>query len=219
MNGWKAILSQIAQLSTLKACATCQRPTRDVFCKDCDQQLQACKLLQRTLVVDGLTVISWGRYEGLLKQALTRLKYKHQPEIAQALGLQLGQGWLEMPKVNFQPLVVPIPLHHSREVQRGYNQAQLIAQSFCHITGLKLVNNCLERIRATEAQFGLPAQERLQNVNAAFRIRSHFSKQRYPQPILLIDDIYTTGATIQSATKTLTKANLKVMGAAVAAKA
>ncbi|MEB5004810.1 hypothetical protein RXP00_29910, partial [Pseudomonas aeruginosa] len=76
------------------------------------------------------------------------------------LGHWLGQTWLNLQLASQSLIVVPIPLHTDKQKQRGYNQATLLAESFCEISGLKLQHNGLERMRATEAQFGLSAAER-----------------------------------------------------------
>jgi ComF family protein len=108
--------------------------------------------------------------------------------------------------------VVPIPLHPTKLQQRGYNQAELIAQSFCEITGYKQQLFGLERVQATEAQFGLSAQEREQNLADAFAIGKSFHKQLPTSPVLLLDDIYTTGSTVSSAAQTLRRQGIRVYG-------
>lgn len=100
-------------------------------------------------------------------------------------------------------MVVPIPLHRDRQAQRGYNQAELIARSFCQVTGLRLRPQGLSRVRNTTAQFGLSIAQRQQNLDGAFRLGPDLRSQRSQVPILLLDDIYTTGATVRSAAKTL----------------
>lgn len=216
----KALLSQIQQLGLTPRCPMCERPASDVFCLDCGHQLQGCQIpTTPTVQHNGLPVLAWGKYTGFLKQALAQLKYRQKPEIAQFLGQKLGLAWLATQPQDHHPIVVPIPLHQAREQQRGYNQATLLANSFCHVTGLTLVSKGLVRVRATEAQFHLTSQERFANVAQAFRLGPNFARQTHKKPILLLDDIYTTGATVCSAAQTLRTVGLQISGVAVVAKA
>ncbi len=117
-------------------------------------------------------------------------------------------------------MVVPIPLHASKQKQRNYNQAALIAQSFCQTTGLKLKLNGLARVRETEAQFGLSVSERQNNLAEAFAVEQEFHRRRFSDvPVLLVDDIYTTGATARSAVQTLRQCGIVVLGLAAVATA
>lgn len=157
-------------------------------------------------------------YGGILKRAIAALKYENQPQIARPLGQWLAQAWLNSQFAS-KLIVVPIPLHADKLKQRGYNQAALLAESFCDITGLQLQKMGLERIRATEAQFGLSALGREKNLAMAFKLGSGFRREIPAKPILLLDDIYTTGATARSAVQTLRHAGIQVYGLAAIAQA
>jgi len=159
-----------------------------------------------------LPVFAWGAYGGTLKRAIAVLKYENEPQIAKPLGHWLAQAWLNSQLASKALVVVPIPLHANKQKQRGYNQATLLAQSFCEITRLQLHQRGLERIRATEAQFGLSASDREKNLAMAFKLGSEFRHHHPTKPVLLLDDIYTTGATARSAAQTLEKLGIPVYG-------
>ena len=110
-------------------------------------------------------------------------------------------------------------MHGEKQKQRGYNQAGLIAQSFCQFTGHSMQVNGLERVRSTEAQFNLSAAQREQNLLQAFKIGRAFQKKKPHCPVLLLDDIYTTGATIRATTQVLHQQGIRVRGVAIVAKA
>ncbi|NEQ49106.1 MAG: ComF family protein [Leptolyngbya sp. SIO3F4] len=167
-----------------------------------------------------LPVFAWGQYQGVLKQALALLKYGNQNELGFWLGCQLGEHWLQNGYHNMisqQPVVIPIPLHTQKLQQRGYNQAALIAQGFCRITGLPLLENGLTRIRATSAMHSLNAQERNINLAKAFQLGTRLPSVR--SPILIIDDIYTTGSTAHAATIPLTREGYNIIGITTVARA
>jgi ComF family protein len=189
----------------------CDRPARPIFCQDCDRRLQACHHPAVALQVAELPPLyGWGRYESTLKQSLAQLKYNHRPLIAEPLGEWLGELWLNVGPLDRRLLAVPIPLHGDRQRQRGYNQAELIARSFCQVTGMPLRANGLTRTKSTTAQFGLSRRERYQNLSNVFEIGPDLRQSSKQKNLVLVDDIFTTGATLKSATETLQQAGFKV---------
>jgi ComF family protein len=218
MKSWTPNLKGLLNLFLQSNCPLCQRPTSQELCQNCVRQLQKCHIQDPVAKwKKPLPVFAWGAYGGILKRAIATMKYENQPQIAHPLGQWLGQAWLLHSPLSAQKaVVVPIPLHISRQKDRGYNQAELIAQSFCKTTGLKLKQNGLERVQATEAQHSLSASERAKNLAQAFNIGQDF---RHPPqvPVLLIDDIYTTGATAISAMQTLNQVGIAVIGLAATA--
>ncbi|GAB1544038.1 ComF family protein [Scytonema sp. NUACC21] len=206
-------LKNLLNIFLKSSCPLCQRPTSQELCQNCTKQLQKCRLPEpRLLWHQPIPVFAWGTYSGSLKTALAIMKYQNHPEIARPLGKYLGQTWLSnCPISDSQFVVVPIPLHPNRHKKRGYNQAALIAQSFCQTTGLKLKINGLERTRDTEAQHKLSESQRKENLAKAFGIGEDF-RRNLEASVILVDDIYTTGATAQSAIQTFHQAGIKVLG-------
>ncbi|HEY9612873.1 ComF family protein [Allocoleopsis sp.] len=201
-------------------CPLCDRPAEGECCAACQRQLQRCQLAKPDNFWTGeVPVFIWGNYSGVLKRAIAALKYDNQQHLARPLGHWLAQAWLKSSIATpvKKLTVVPIPLHPLKLKKRGYNQAELIAQNFCDFTGYKHQPLGLERIRETEAQFGLSAQAREQNLADAFRISKSFGKHLPNSPVLLIDDIYTTGATVRAAAQILQKQGIQVYGVAAIA--
>jgi ComF family protein len=179
--------------------------------------LQQCRLIQ-PYQQSSLPIIAWGEYGGVLKRAIASLKYENHPELARPLGQWLGQAWLNAKfPIKNSVIVVPIPMHPDKIAQRGFNQAELIAQSFCEAAGLPLKRHGLARIQATEAQFKLSPQAREQNLAGAFALGKDFLRQRPTGTVLLVDDIYTTGATVRSAAQVLRRQQISVWGVSAVA--
>ena len=97
--------------------------------------------------------------------------------------------------------VVPVPLHRSRKWVRGYNQASLIAREISSGLGAEQIDSLLERTRRTKTQTALLKEQKAANVSGAFRVRKLPSSQ--PRHILLVDDVFTTGATLYECYKAL----------------
>lgn len=203
---WKSLSS----LLIAPTCPLCDRPSRQLFCHDCDRQLRACAFDRPAADWRGdLPIFAWGKYEGSLKRAIAQLKYNGQPQIAQPLGFWLGEAWRQKMQIP-ACAIVPIPLHADKQKQRGYNQATLLAESFCQTTRLPIALDALQRIRSTEAQFKLTAIDRAENLADAFAVNPAF--QNRAAGVLLLDDIYTTGATVRSAASCLQQQGIQVRG-------
>lgn len=160
-------------------------------------------------------VIAWGSYGGALKHSIAALKYKGQPQLGPLLGLWMGQAWqaAALPLVR-PPVVVPIPLSQAKLKMRGFNQAALLAQGFCRWTGLRLYPQGLERLRDTEAQFRLSAAARASNLANAFGV----GRLPAEASVLLLDDIYTSGATVRAAVAALAQRGIASVGVVVLAR-
>ena len=201
-------------------CPLCQRPAESVICPDCTKQVESCQLSNSLQFwQDDLPLFVWGHYEGQLKRAIAVFKYENHPELGEFLGYSLGENWLKCNLLKKLPklTVIPVPLHAEKQKQRGFNQAELIAKAFCQITRYPLQNQGLIRIRNTEALFNLNPQQRQANVQQAFRLDQGFARQQIKQPILLVDDIYTTGTTARECIKVLQSHQFPVLGMVVIA--
>jgi len=219
MKFWNHFSQGLINLLWQSNCPLCQRSTTKTLCENCTKQTQRCQILHPERFGDqDFLVFPWGVYSGSLKRALKVLKYENQPKIAEPLGYWLGETWLKSPLKNRKKLiVVPIPLHAAKLKKRGFNQAELLAESFCQLTGLSLQKHGLERVRDTDAQYSKSAIERKENLSGAFELGKGFRQRRPTCEVLLLDDIYTTGTTAMEAAATLSKNGIKVCGIAAIA--
>ncbi|MFM2313477.1 MAG: hypothetical protein RLZZ04_2753 [Cyanobacteriota bacterium] len=217
------MFKQLLSVFLESRCEFCQRTTSDILCEYCWQKLASNQLRQndRLQLYQTQAIFSWGLYDGQLKRAIALAKYEGKPEMAQVLGTLLGQAWQEskqskLIKFPSQVTVVPIPLHSKKQRERGFNQAEVMARSFCQITGYKLNTQALIRVKETEAMFSLEnLAARAKNIQGALQVGG-----KLPQyPVLLLDDIHTTGTTVQESIKVLQQKQIEVIGVAVVAKA
>ena len=139
-------------------------------------------------------------YRGQEKGAVLRMKYAERPEYAAffaAAILYVGRSLL----TRWAPeAVVPVPIHRRRLARRGFNQAEEMARRIAAELCLPLRTDLLLRRKHTKPQRGLGRKERAENLREAFVCRAD---SRIPQKILLVDDIYTSGATIREASDAL----------------
>lgn len=179
-------LAQITPLP-LPRCPRCDRQINDTNpllsnnqCRECRQQFPS---------LNGLRV--FGVYQSPLKEAIHALKYTCFPPVARPLGESLADYWQSQTiKVDG---VIPVPLHAERVRQRGYNQSTLLAEVIRDLLGLPLYDDMVQRVRPTRPQVGLKYQERLENVADAFEADPAVSGRMW----LLVDDVCTSGATLE----------------------
>jgi ComF family protein len=155
-----------------------------------------CKRCQnKPSQLDGMRAYAF--LDGPLRQAIHQFKYEDLRALAIPLGKLMADGWrLLSPRDQEIDVVVPVPLHASRQRQRGYNQASLLARELGIRLQRPVVEDVVVRTRATAPQVELSAQEREANVRDAFRcVDDSLSGKR----ALLVDDVCTTGSTLEAA--------------------
>jgi len=164
-------------------CPLCARELdHDGVCTPCSRH---------PLRIGGITAAC--RMEGVAREMVHRLKYGDLRAIAPVLAALMVEAL--PPRDRSVDLVVPVPLHGSRERRRGYNQALLLAREVAAILGLPLEAGGLSRLRDTPSQVGLEGIEaRRANVAGAFGARILFEERR----VLLVDDVCTAGATLEA---------------------
>ena len=202
-------------------CPLCKRATQgDIFCRDCDRQLNQNRLPNPKCYWQGnLPLFAWGRYDGILKRAIATLKYDNRPQIGEWLGAKLGQTWQRNcpPPQHKQLIIIPIPMHAEKQRERGFNQAELIAQRFAQVNRFRCLPKALHRTKATKALFNLSLAERQQEIQDAFTVTPQTIQQLKKYPVLLVDDICTSGTTALEASRTLKKHGISVLGIAAIA--
>jgi len=136
-------------------------------------------------------------FEGVLRTAIHQLKYRRARHLAAPLGELLLESLEAAAPVD---ALVPVPLHPSRLTERGYNQSALLAAEVARATGLPLADGPLRRVRPTEPQMALPAARRRANVAGAFAVQG---RELAGLRVLLVDDVCTTGSTLQACAEAL----------------
>jgi ComF family protein len=147
---------------------------------------------------------------------LHNIKYRQREDLAIALGRQLGR---ELKAAKWEvDTILPVPLHPRKQRQRGYNQSELLCDGMGEAMGIPVWPNALQRLRHTESQTAKNTTERLLNVKDAFAVAPRFKETLRGRHLLLVDDVLTTGATLESCALTLLQAvpNIKISIATLA---
>ncbi|MFH1874979.1 MAG: ComF family protein [Pseudomonadota bacterium] len=178
---------------------------KDILCSNCLESLHFLEsefnapYLRQRWFNQAYSVLA---YEGQVVQAIASLKYKRQFHLIRFFVDLLAAKLTQMPSYD---LIVPVPLHWYRLISRGYNQAGLLSKAVGKKMQLKYDLFALKRSRNIPAQVGLGREERLKNVTQAFMVRPNRVSRLAGKSILLLDDVMTTGATVNECAKVLVK--------------
>lgn len=145
--------------------------------------------------------------ESRVQNLLHNLKYKNHPEIAVALGRMYAQELLYYNYQNEFDIIIPVPLHKVRKRKRGYNQSEEFGKGLSEVLNIPCVDGIIERMLKTETQTKKTKLKRWNNVSEVFRITK--PNQIHNKRILLVDDVITTGATLEACAKVLLESNCR----------
>ena len=217
------LIQQVWQRYCYHSCIICRRTTQQPLCEACFRCLphhtHACyqcgNPLMTPIMYDNICgqclsqppafsrTVAPFKYEGHIQSWILSLKFNRCIRQAKLLANLFSRQLENHYKHTTQPsLIIPIPLHQQRQQHRGYNQAQCIAYHVSKITGIPINDSLLIRHKPTQAQAKTNLKQRKNNVSKAFVC----DNTPLPQHIALLDDVMTSGNTLNEACKTLKKA-------------
>ena len=196
-------------------CPACEKKLKRVaqpFCLKCGKPLEEDRL-RREYCADCIKnkhSYTQGRavfiYQGAIIGSMHRLKYKNRRDYAAVYAREAYHTHADWLRRIAPEAILPVPLHKKRRRLRGYNQAELLAKELSSLTGIPMEKDLLIRTANTTPQRQLDSKERKNNLKNAFQM----SKKRVKlEKVLLVDDIYTTGSTVDAAAEVLLRAGIK----------
>lgn len=204
------MISDFINLFYPKLCLACSHnhvPAREWLCLPC--QLKLPKTNFHLMTENELTERFWGRLQlvsgaamyffvkgGRTQQMIHNLKYKGKKSIAIELGKMYGKVLKEIPTYQGVDLIIPVPLHPKKEKHRGFNQSKLFAIGLSESMKVTWSEKYLRRKAYTATQTQKSRQERLENVLTQFEVRNPAAIRG--KHLLLVDDVITTGATMEA---------------------
>lgn len=225
------MLSDFVSLFFPRYCMACNNilvKGEEVICLRCDYELPqtgshkdpanfiAIKFYGKVQLTDAVACYRFSK-EGSIQRLLHRLKYANKPVIGEYLGKKYGTELAESGFTDKYDLIVPVPLHRTRERRRGYNQSAVFATGLSEVLGIPCEHRLLVRTKKTTTQTRKSRTERWQNVENIFEV-IHPGKITGKR-VLIVDDVITTGATLESCALSLLKAGCASAGVAALAAA
>ena len=153
------------------------------------------------------------RYDATARLLVHRLKYSDRLDLSATMGGLMARAGVEL--LAEANLLVPVPLHKRRLWGRRFNQAGELAKAVSRETGVSVAHEALARVKATKSQVGLSASERARNLSGAFRPGAGAKGALAGRRVVLIDDVMTTGSTLNSAARVLRRAGATEVDALV----
>jgi ComF family protein len=227
---WRSYWDQFLALVLPPRCVGCRRLGVSL-CPECISRFPRveapfCARCGGTAATDGLCarcstlplqidcIRSVVYFEGTLREVVHLFKYNDRTILAEPMGDLMAAYWKQNPME--VDVVVPVPLHAARLRERGYNQAALLAHEMARRVGLAVDDGVLIRQRATASQIDLDVRQRRENVRAAFRCSSD---RLAGKRVLLVDDVCTTGATLEACSVALSEGGARSVQALTLARA
>lgn len=191
-------------------------PVRQPTCKKCGKEVFADHIefcpdcMRRKRSFDsGVALLN---YNAAAQKSMAAIKYKNKREYldfyAEAIFHRYG-NWAAHQNAE---ALVPVPVHPDRLRQRGFNQAEELADRLGRLMEIPVLSDLLGRVKKTAPQKGLSAAERLKNLQEAFAVSGNYGgtgKRNMPDSVILVDDIYTTGSTVEACSRVLKAAGVK----------
>ena len=199
-------LSQLLDLIYKKRCYVCGSSRENTkLCSKCLKKIRRLpvKILKH---IDGVTVYCSAIYEKEIQKIIRGIKYHNQTELAFFQAKIMYDYWKQLNISQDTYSVVPVPLFDKRQKKRKYNHMELVAQEFSKLTGYSINTEIIKRIKDTKPQYKLTKKQRKKNLHNAFEYSEHHYNG---EKLLLIDDILTTGSTMEEMIKTFQNAGVK----------
>lgn len=199
-------------------CAFCNKIQKESLCKKCEEKIKKYK---KDIVIRSKNnyfeeLISIFKYEGLIREKIIQYKFQDKSYIYNTFAKIILKNEKVCGLLKKYDIIIPVPIHRKRKLQRGYNQTQLIAKEIAKNIDIKLCDDVLVKSKNTIAQSKLNKNKRKQNIKNAFKVLNLEKIQG--KNILLFDDIFTTGSTVNECSKILKKVGAKTVGVLTIAK-
>jgi len=202
--------------NTCNACLELEAPHGEIMCIACQAKSSISELHQ--FRENEFTRHFWGRVPiftgaamyrfskgGIAQNLIRQFKYRGNSKIGTYLGKQYGNILKDQILYRQIDMIIPVPLHFRKEERRGFNQSEVFGRALAEAMGKPCETKVLKRVRHTATQTKKSRQERLDNLAAAFQLKDGFKIEG--KHILLVDDVLTTGATLEACVLVLQSQN------------
>ena len=215
-------VSKILNLIYPQICGMCGKINKNSLCKKCEIELK--KQAENQIINNGEEIqdkyfnelMYIFKYEGQIRKLILDYKFNEKSYLYLTFVNFLLKNKKIFENIKNYDTIIPVPISKKRKTTRGYNQSLLIARKIAEQTDFELMNNCLVKTKNIIEQSKLNKEDRIQNIQGVYELKSKQLIEN--KKIILIDDIYTTGSTVNECSKILKQGNPKKIGILVLAK-
>ena len=206
----------------LPVCGICGKLGEGYLCKECEKSIKEYYIEQKVFVKDIRSkykmckTMHLLKYEGLVRKLLIDYKFNDKSYLYKTFCEIIKNDKKTLDFIKSYDIIIPVPIHKKRMKTRGYNQSELIARELAKICGNKMYTDVLIKIKSNKAQSTLNKEERENNAKNVYKLCK--LEKINNKKVLILDDIYTTGATVKECALELSKANVKEIGIFTVAK-
>lgn len=200
-----------------KVCGVCKKICNEYICKKCEIKLQKYEYFQKNLRSSKNSydeLISPFFYSKQIRKLILEYKFKEQIYLYKTISKILINNQKTVEKISKYDTIIAVPISNKRFKERGYNQTYLIAKEIACILQKDIVNDVIIKSKNTLPQSTMNIEQRQKNIIGAYETRENENASKYVtnKNVLIIDDVYTTGSTVNEVCKTLSKLHPKYMG-------
>lgn len=187
--------------SKLAICPVCSSELAYTYFEDYPEATRLDKLFWGRVHLTGTYALLRFKEQSSTQRILHELKYKNNPEVGKHFGKELGLKMKQIGTFSDMDALIPVPLHPKKEFMRGYNQAEMICKGISETTGVTIRKDLLKRTSFTESQTKKSKTSRWDNMQNRFKLQAR--KQNELQHLVVVDDVVTTGSTLETCVRIL----------------
>lgn len=212
------IFSKILNYFYPPTCGICGKLNNDYLCKKCEKLLNG-HVSENVLNIDNMNfqeLIYIFKYEGIIRESILKYKFEEKSYLYKTFVNFLLKNDKVFENIKNYDTIIPVPISNKRYKKRGYNQSWLLAMELSKLMNLTLITNCLFKAKDVIEQSKLTKEQRVENIKDVYFLTNESKIEN--RKILLLDDIYTTGSTVNECCRMIKKANPKKIGVLVLAR-
>lgn len=212
---------KILEYIFLPSCGVCGKLSEGYLCKKCEENLEKYLInkkqnLNNLKITRNIQILHIFKYEEIVRKLIVNYKFNDKSYLYKTFCEFIVKNKKIFDFIKSYDIIIPVPIHNERMKKRGYNQSELIAKELAKRIGVKCYTDILLKIKNNKMQSTLSKKEREENTKNVYKLKN--VEKIYNKKVIILDDIYTTGATINSCIKEFEKVEVKKIGIITLAK-
>ena len=233
------LLEKVLEYIFLPSCGVCGKLGEGYLCKECEKELNKYTIncndfntktdtictndynknadkIRTNEFKQKTDILHIFQYKELIRKLIIQYKFNNKSYLYKTFCEFIVKNKKAFDFIKSYDIIIPVPMHNRKKALRGYNQSELIAKELAKTAKIKIITDVLIKTKNNKVQSSLNKQDRKNNVKDVYKLAK--KEKIYNKKVLIFDDIYTTGATIEACKKEILTANVKSVGILTLAK-